>query len=382
MGEPLGVPTASAYLADESFPGGASAPRAEISSKPLCGDCGATLDCWSSCPNLAALDVFSRKIAAPDKPLFCGNQSSVPCCIRVDVPGVGLSHALDCPQSGRVANLPAREAVPGEVPESLGRLLRDEPPADIAWRPSDIVDPEQGSGLGSGPGQEVLHIALLCELLFAARDVAEANIANIDGVLVCRECCMVEHLGKLIHLESCRTGRVLGVIAQLLDFPVLQLIQKEVASAGETGHAGDGIRPRGLSQRVCLKCGERGGEWTAEQWPGTTASLSLLGLNQCVGAASDGIGHTLYTHVCGERKLRGVDVLFADGAKTAEPAVWIIRRSTQKWVGTELQYEDFPTPEGLMTRTQMVEVLERVERENPDQEFCGHNTSKQPGGAK
>jgi len=51
---------------------------------------------------------------------------------------------------------------------------------------------------------------------------------------------------------------------------------------------------------------------------------------------------------------------------------WIIQRCTQKLAGKELQYEEFPTPEGLMTREQMLEVLKRVEQEHPSDEFRGH----------
>ena len=55
--------------------------------------------------------------------------------------------------------------------------------------------------------------------------------------------------------------------------------------------------------------------------------------------------------------------------------VWIIQRCTQKWIGSELQYENFPTREGLMTRAQMVKVLDRVNRQNPNDEFTRHNTT-------
>ena len=33
---------------------------------------------------------------------------------------------------------------------------------------------------------------------------------------------------------------------------------------------------------------------------------------------------------------------------------WVIQRCTQRWVGFQLEYEDFPTPEGLMTRDLML----------------------------
>lgn len=61
------------------------------------------------------------------------------------------------------------------------------------------------------------------------------------------------------------------------------------------------------------------------------------------------------------------------GIVSSEPREWIIQRCTQKWIGTSLVYEDFPTPEGLMTRTEMIKVLERVDRAHPVDEYRGHN---------
>lgn len=55
-----------------------------------------------------------------------------------------------------------------------------------------------------------------------------------------------------------------------------------------------------------------------------------------------------------------------------EERQWIIQLCTQRWEGTELVYADFPTDEGLMTRDEMLQVLERVSREHPDSEFRGH----------
>jgi hypothetical protein len=51
---------------------------------------------------------------------------------------------------------------------------------------------------------------------------------------------------------------------------------------------------------------------------------------------------------------------------------WVIQRCTQRWVGFDLEYEDFPTAEGRMTRETMLIVLERVSQENPNDEFRGH----------
>lgn len=67
----------------------------------------------------------------------------------------------------------------------------------------------------------------------------------------------------------------------------------------------------------------------------------------------------------------------------SETREWVIQRCTQKWnrqpelgaAGFELLYENFETSEGLMTRAQMMEVLDRVSREHPDSEFRGHRVS-------
>ena len=64
----------------------------------------------------------------------------------------------------------------------------------------------------------------------------------------------------------------------------------------------------------------------------------------------------------------------------ADERQWIIQRCTQRWqkrpelgsAGFELVYENFPTPEGLMTRAQMMEVLVRVSRKHPSSDFRGH----------
>lgn len=70
--------------------------------------------------------------------------------------------------------------------------------------------------------------------------------------------------------------------------------------------------------------------------------------------------------------------------KDAETREWIIQRCTQK--GTfhperaggacwELEYEGFPTPESTMTYTDMLAVLDRVQRERLDSEFRGHRVN-------
>jgi hypothetical protein len=64
---------------------------------------------------------------------------------------------------------------------------------------------------------------------------------------------------------------------------------------------------------------------------------------------------------------------------SSECGEWIIQRCTQRWIGTELQYEDWPGySEHLMTRTEMLAAVEECDREWPQHEFRGHNVANQP----
>lgn len=59
-------------------------------------------------------------------------------------------------------------------------------------------------------------------------------------------------------------------------------------------------------------------------------------------------------------------------SETYQNEHWVIQRCTQRWIGFELEYEDLPTPEGIMTRDLMLATLERVSKEYPNDEFRGH----------
>ena len=121
---------------------------------------------------------------------------------------------------------------------------------------------------------------------------------------------MSEHLGKLIHTPLCKTGRVLRIIDDLL--ALYPAPGKETAPGEETG-TGGGVRPCGLNERVCMKCGQRGGKWT-EEIIGSESEpfdVSVLGLNQCVRMTASE-RKLLLTHHCEAREPRGLDVMFAD----------------------------------------------------------------------
>ena len=68
-------------------------------------------------------------------------------------------------------------------------------------------------------------------------------------------------------------------------------------------------------------------------------------------------------------------------ATTADRKEWIIQRCTQVWVGTELQYEDWPARQQPVIRPEMLTKLARSNEQRPDDEFRGHNVAncKFPG---
>lgn len=225
-------------------------------------------------------------------------------CGGIDTPGVGTTHAADCPLA---------------APPSLRRLLNNEPPALLLLQERENADDDADDVellAGIERNMKVLNDRrqrrddLLSTLIFAARALAEHNFAlrhdgvgvgDANPVLICLDCKAVEHRGRVSHTNTCRTGRVLGIIAELMATADFNLKEKENALAEETSCAGDGIRPRGLSERVCLKCGVRGGVWFAQQRPEEEVQLSSLEMNQCASAGIEGKGHTLYTHRCESR---------------------------------------------------------------------------------
>jgi len=159
-------------------------------------------------------------------------------------------------------------------------------------------------------GDEEQRDQLLCELLFAARQLAERSVLPVSADLAwlpnaetrtpgstCREChATVFGVGRpLQHAKHCRTARVLRVLADLEQLTISR--DKEGAQDGEQD-AGDGIRPRGLKERVCLRCGARDSAWLSELRAGVVVDLSNLGINQCVETAANGVDHVLHTHLC------------------------------------------------------------------------------------
>jgi len=207
------------------------------------------------------------------------------CCVGVDEPGVGWVHSADCVNAGGpIARGPiarGRDYAAGEVPERL----------------RDFMD-EIGSPLEERKDE---RDAYLSQLLFAARDLARANVMRGCGPedegtpLSCRECHFAATSdGRLQHARSCNTGRVFAALAGLL-----AMLDDQPAEPDRDFTVLPVEATRGLAERVCLKCGARGGEWRSQLRPECEVELSLLGLNQCVGAGLGWRGaHTLYTHQC------------------------------------------------------------------------------------
>jgi hypothetical protein len=231
---------------------------------------------------------------------------------------VGFVHAADCPVF--------HGGLTPECPPSLRRLIDDEPAADPV-SPVRAAIPDDDAGF-LGALKTLLRAVqiekLWRELAVAARELARKALAGGDWLPIgdqaapahfCRECQMVEHLGKLTHAESCHVGRVLDILDRLA---VLQQEDdsarpamttdpstKDVPGDG-TNQAEDGTRPRGLNQRLCLKCGRRDGAWTTQELSAAEISLEFLGLNQCLNIKPQGNGGTLHTHECGARNAQPV----------------------------------------------------------------------------
>lgn len=167
------------------------------------------------------------------------------CCAGVDLPGVGHVHSDDCPYHGGPAGMlggpiaHGRPYVAGEVPEPLRSLVEG---ADLSARDFERIRQMEL--------KESKRERLLCQLMFAAKDLGEAQIEPLDGdePAFCTECVAEARMGDAIaHEDHCRTGRVLGILRDLAaTLPEFNPSRKEAAPDGETGRAGDGIRPRGI----------------------------------------------------------------------------------------------------------------------------------------
>jgi hypothetical protein len=249
------------------------------------------------------------------------------CCVGVDLPGVGHTHAPDCPAMARRAQMP--ETLADFVSEPACRRMPDQ----IAVEVRELIAEIDGA-IAASDARRAHREGLLAQLLFAARDQAEQNILGGGWPAVadepaparwCRECQMTEHLGRLSHTDTCRTGRVLRIVADLI--LTLDPKGKEATPDLERGCAGDGIRPRGLTERVCLKCGVRGGVWHVSEVPAATFDLSLLGLNQVAGTAWRNDEVAIFTHECAsllrngaeqKKALTGVDIAVRTALVAAE----------------------------------------------------------------
>ncbi len=326
----------------------------------------------------AANPAFSMAVDPDDFPEpHMEARGSLPCCVGVDLPGVGLIHAANCPNravaervvdellDGPVSRGSAYRA--GEVPSTLRDFVdgveftgkycslcgAKRLSSGVCSQPHNprgfqgCWDPQHDLRVEQNARRAALRDGLLGQLLFAARALAQRNLADLDvttmvdkaekRLVVCREC---GAMGNEPHQSTCCTDRVLGLIGKISATPTAEpndskSSEKEKAPEGETAGADDGIRARGLAERVCLKCGSRTGVWIAEVKPESEVWLHDLALNQCVGSAGIDGGHVLYTHQCTSLAHRGINALFGDGLKSDHEKLaedWrSVRRSPQTY---------------------------------------------------
>jgi hypothetical protein len=216
------------------------------------------------------------------------NLTSHTCCVGQDVPGVGWQHTPGCP----AAVCPICQAPLDAAGFCSGNTL------NFGTSSGQIFD-DQGE---ARKFYACRNDSLFWDLLRAAQALALTNICAGNGVAICHECYAVgDSAGPVLHAITCNTGKVLSLVTAITNMAVAQPSipqREETAPAGEDDHSGTGMGLRGLQERVCLKCGKRGGLWTAELKPEAEVWVADLALNQCVGMAADGHGHILYTHLC------------------------------------------------------------------------------------
>jgi hypothetical protein len=207
------------------------------------------------------------------------------CCVGVDWPGFGHCHAADCPAMARRASLP----------EPLQSFV-SEPPCKAA---PGVMGVEVRKLIAELDCQLTAHHeGLLAQLPFASRDLAHW-LLRVPAA-GCPDCLMLPLHGEQQHTGICRVGRVVRIVEDLLR------TAKPKAERPEEVRAGDGIAPRGLNERVCLKCGARDGlGWSVADVPVGTVDAELLGLNQLLSDGHSFGSIAIHTHDCGSHAAKG-----------------------------------------------------------------------------
>ena len=231
------------------------------------------------------------------------------CCVGIDQPGVGHVHEPGCEQAGEPKRsvLPGRSYLAGQISDRLAAFVSDPAcvtSAGVIGKEVRELIAEIDAAIEHSNAVRDQRERLLIQLLFASRDLAAESISIESSRAVCRCGAIGDTPTRIQHARTCNAHRVQRILSDLFSLD-LNPNGKEAAPDGETGCAGDGIRLRGLAERVCLKCGARGGDWHAEKRPAGEIDLSLLGLNQLVSDDGDGESVTLYTHRCGLRSKGG-----------------------------------------------------------------------------
>jgi hypothetical protein len=147
----------------------------------------------------------------------------------------GARAAADLPASD-CSDLPHFPIQPQPMPASLGRLLDDE--CEDAVEITEEVRAEIAAAHERYQETRELRDALFAQLLYRARDLAQAQIVILRGFraesrrLHCNECRAFSET-EITHLLSCRSGAVLSVIVEIID--TVNVAAKIDAAAQEGG---------------------------------------------------------------------------------------------------------------------------------------------------
>lgn len=171
------------------------------------------------------VDALQSKIGPDPEPVtqttLCAEPDEASCASTLPVLRVGQAPGDldDNPSSGApvegAATLKGEPYAPGEIPETLKAFVEALGPDDLVVRitSDEVVEMQELAQ------RDDTRDRLLAQLLFATRDLAEAQIepATNHERAYCVECFAEEKDGAIAHGAGCKVARVLSILKELCE---------------------------------------------------------------------------------------------------------------------------------------------------------------------